>query len=378
MGNISSLFYPDNKYRKKRADELSNDCQYIQAAYESAKARIERDLGPYKAKLDNLLRAFGCQNIQELDAMVLRTATGDALENWKKVREQYDTSLLIDQIVMGAASVVTGLEVTADILFILSAANFVIDVLSRRAQRSKLRDAINQFCPIRLKDKYAQMQMEELEKTIPGIQALYQSYESLNYNQAAILNAFKKNPGFLTSLKTGTALITYQSVGQAPADQDARRGSWTNEDPNWMAPRSLSHSHGPLTIDENEPDVHDGEMMIKLLDDDIADTLSGMLHLKLRDIESDHCAKVYVNSQDDAKTLSPDLVNSTVNWATSDQSFNEWSICFVDPADATIDEKIAPNTVRIYMHIGDKYITKGGALSSDVNDPSVIFVASRA
>jgi hypothetical protein len=92
MGSLQSVFYPDNPNRRKRAQELADDCQYIQDNYKSSKAAIEKELGPYKEKLDKVLAAFGCSNVSDLDQLILKSATGDALSHWNTVRNGYDTS----------------------------------------------------------------------------------------------------------------------------------------------------------------------------------------------------------------------------------------------------------------------------------------------
>jgi hypothetical protein len=90
MGSLQSVFYPDNPNRRKRAQELADDCQYIQNEYDSAKKTLEDELGPYKEKLDKVLAAFGCSNVNELDQLILKSATGDALAHWENVRQGYD------------------------------------------------------------------------------------------------------------------------------------------------------------------------------------------------------------------------------------------------------------------------------------------------
>jgi hypothetical protein len=92
MGSLQSIFYPDNSNRRNRAQELGDDCRDIQANYERSKADIAQELGPYKEKLDKVLAAFGCSNVEDLDRLILQSATGDALAHWETVRKGYDTS----------------------------------------------------------------------------------------------------------------------------------------------------------------------------------------------------------------------------------------------------------------------------------------------
>jgi hypothetical protein len=92
MGSFESVFYPDNGNRRTRAQQLSDDCQYCQNEYDTGKKTLEDELGPYKEKLDLVLQAFGCSNVQDLDQLILKSATGDALDNWKTIREGYDAT----------------------------------------------------------------------------------------------------------------------------------------------------------------------------------------------------------------------------------------------------------------------------------------------
>jgi hypothetical protein len=74
--------------------------------------------------------------------------------------------------------------------------------------------------------------MDQLGKCVPSIKAIYQAYEDMGYDKDKILEKFKDH-NWLKSLQTESADITYKSVGQELADQDSRRSSWTNEDPDW-------------------------------------------------------------------------------------------------------------------------------------------------
>jgi hypothetical protein len=92
MGLTQSIFYPDNPSRCNRAQELANDCQYILDQYNAGKQKLEAELGPYKEKLNRVLQAFGCNDIDAFDRLILESATGDALAHWQRVRESYDRS----------------------------------------------------------------------------------------------------------------------------------------------------------------------------------------------------------------------------------------------------------------------------------------------
>jgi hypothetical protein len=89
-----------------------------------------------------------------------------------------------------------------------------------------------QLAHSRIKAKYCQEQMDQLGQCVPSIKAVYQCYEDLGYDKDKILQKFKDH-NWVQSLQTQTANITYNSVGQELSDQDSRRQSWTNEDPDW-------------------------------------------------------------------------------------------------------------------------------------------------
>jgi hypothetical protein len=72
--------------------------------------------------------------------------------------------------------------------------------------------------------------MDQLVQKIPTIKTIYEAYEAAGYDKDKILEKFK-DTHWIDSLKTASALITYKSVSQELADQDSRRSSWTNEDP---------------------------------------------------------------------------------------------------------------------------------------------------
>ncbi|KAI0798221.1 hypothetical protein C8Q75DRAFT_40655 [Abortiporus biennis] len=362
MGSTQSIFWPDNENRLKRAQQLADDCQYAKQQYDASKERLEKALGPYKEKLDKLLQAFGCQNTGELDDLVLKSATGEALEHWKQVRENYDHSLIVDQVIMGAEAIGTmvgiavssigawaggfgffvGIGVTADILLVFGVIGAIFDIINGAIQRDQLCDAINKFIPTRLKAKFSQEQMEQLEKTIPTIQTIYQTYEDLGYNKTKILKKFKDH-NWLKNLKTRSSEITYMKVGQELAEMDSSRGSWINEDPDWhpvaenlditMQPSSNAKmafamaKTTPVVHPVKTDPAHDGEVKIKVLGGDInAALFSKPLHVKLRAFESDDSAKVHLSSQDHKKVLMPDLAKHTVHWAPSAKGLKEYLV----------------------------------------------------
>jgi hypothetical protein len=77
------------------------------------------------------------------------------------------------------------------------------------------------------------MQMQNVEKCNPSIQLVYATFEEAGYDTDKITQRMKERK-ILDSLQKGQTRITYWSVGQELAHQDAGRGSWTNEDLSWQ------------------------------------------------------------------------------------------------------------------------------------------------
>ena len=102
---MESIFYPDNPYRQKRAQELSNQCEYYKIDFYNIMYDLEAQLGPYKDKLSKVFEAFGCKNFDELALLVERTSTGQALENWKKAKAFYDRTQVVDDVIFTAIGV---------------------------------------------------------------------------------------------------------------------------------------------------------------------------------------------------------------------------------------------------------------------------------
>ena len=90
MGNSQSLFYPDNPKRRDRAQQLASDCQSFVDEYNTKHQALEDDLGVYKDKVMQVLAAFGCSTIDDLDEVVQQNATGQALKDWNDVKGEYD------------------------------------------------------------------------------------------------------------------------------------------------------------------------------------------------------------------------------------------------------------------------------------------------
>jgi hypothetical protein len=90
MGNSQSLFYPDNPNRRKRAQQLADDCEAFKRDYEKIKAEVEKELGPYKEKVYRVMNAFGCRNLGDLDRLVQRTAVGESLQQWTRIKSTVD------------------------------------------------------------------------------------------------------------------------------------------------------------------------------------------------------------------------------------------------------------------------------------------------
>ncbi|KAF9501355.1 hypothetical protein BDN71DRAFT_695471 [Pleurotus eryngii] len=245
MGNNQSIFFPDNPKRRDRADQLANDCQNFKSTFDAKHAEVEQILGPYKAKLDNVLRAFGCTDLDQLDDVVQQRATGQALVDWNKTKGNYDKTQIVDQVIMGAMGTAVGalaggfgffvgLAVTSDILLALGVIGAIFDIVNGAVQRSKLRDAIDRLFESRLKVKQVLVHIQNLDLWLPSIVDIYQTYEEVGYDPDKIIERFKTK-GLMKPLQSDLQDENFHKVASDLRDMDNNRGSWMNEDPNWQS-----------------------------------------------------------------------------------------------------------------------------------------------
>ncbi|KAJ8520443.1 hypothetical protein ONZ45_g2738 [Pleurotus djamor] len=252
MGNSSSIFYPDNPKRRDRAQQLADDCTNCKNQYDAKHAEIEAILGPYKEKLDKVLRAFGCSTLDDLDRVVQKNATGQALDDWNNTKNIYDKTQIVDQVIMGAMGTIAiaglaistvgalaggfgffvGLAVTSDILLALGVIGAIFDIVNGAIQRSKLRDSINDLFESRIKIKQVLAHIDNLNTWIPSITAIYQAYEEAGYDPEKIIERFKTK-GLMKPLEQDLRDDSFRQAAVDLNEIDRNRGSWTNEDPNW-------------------------------------------------------------------------------------------------------------------------------------------------
>ncbi|KAJ8696996.1 hypothetical protein PTI98_006813 [Pleurotus ostreatus] len=254
MGNNQSIFFPDNPKRRDRADQLANDCQNFKFTFDAKHAEVEQILGPCKAKLDNVLRAFGCTDLDQLDRVVQERATGQALDDWNKTKGNYDKTQIVDQVIMGAMGTVAiaglaisavgalaggfgffvGLAVTSDILLALGIIGAIFDIVNGAVQRSKLRDAIDRLFESRLKVGQVLVHIQNLALWLPSIVDIYQTYEEVGYDPDKIIERFRTK-GLMKPLQSDLQDENFHKVASDLHDIDNNRGSWMNEDPNWQS-----------------------------------------------------------------------------------------------------------------------------------------------
>ncbi|EMD39523.1 hypothetical protein CERSUDRAFT_111848 [Gelatoporia subvermispora B] len=252
MGSGQSIFFPDNGHRRERADQLANDCRDFQHLYETRREELTNLLGPYKEKLDKVLTALGCSNIADLDRLVTESATGQVLQDWESVKSCYDTTQLVDQIIMGAIGTIavaeiaisaigallgpigfmSGIAVTSTIVLAIGVVGGLYEIINGAVQRSRLRDAINALFASRIKMKFLLDKLEAVNTWIVVLQSVYQVYEACDYDKDKIIEAMKQLD-IARFMKEDQDKITYYSVAKGLSDMDSNRDSWRNEDPNW-------------------------------------------------------------------------------------------------------------------------------------------------
>ncbi|KAG5647878.1 hypothetical protein DXG03_007802 [Asterophora parasitica] len=250
MGASQSLFYPDNPNRRTRAQQLADDCQAFQNEFDKIKTQIEKELGPYKDKMNKVLNAFGCRNMDDLDKLVKKTATSEGLEQWERIKSSVDGLSHASDIFSTAMAVVAiaGIAISAvgalaggfgflagnSILLVLGVIGAVFDAITGAIQRSQLRDAINSLFPLRMKIKYLAEHIRHVQINLSGIKMFYTMFERKGYNKEAIIRELRESD-VMSGLQKGADELTYYQIGKDFLDMDQTRpgGAWRNEDPGW-------------------------------------------------------------------------------------------------------------------------------------------------
>ncbi|KAF8878193.1 hypothetical protein BD779DRAFT_1789303 [Infundibulicybe gibba] len=212
MGNGQSLFYPDNGNRYNRAQQLGNDCENYKHQFESNKADLERILGPYQAKINRVMKAFGCNDLDDLSRLVEKTGTGEALAQWNRVKNVYNKTEMVDQVIYGAMGVVAvggltisaigyltggigfsaGIAVTGNILLVLGVIGLIFDAIAGAINRAKLREAINSVWAIFTPSPSVNSIPVLALRVSPQNQThLYQVFEDAGYTEEGIIKKLK-------------------------------------------------------------------------------------------------------------------------------------------------------------------------------------------
>ncbi|KAG6817520.1 hypothetical protein H0H87_007488 [Tephrocybe sp. NHM501043] len=254
MGGAQSLFYPDNPNRRSRAQQLADDCQAFQNEYDMVKREIENELGPYKDKMYEVLNAFGCRDLEDLDKLVKHTATKEGLQQWQEIKtsvgglsdasDVFTTAMAVVAIAGIAISVagtlaggfgfLAGMAVTSSILAVLGVIGLIYDAISGAIQRSQLQDAINSLFKLRIQIKYLTEHARNMKENIGGIKIIYAIFEKQGYNKEKIIQELRESDT-LIDLQKQSLQLTHMQVTRDLLEMDKTRigGSWRDEDPAW-------------------------------------------------------------------------------------------------------------------------------------------------
>ncbi|KAF8878185.1 hypothetical protein BD779DRAFT_1217878 [Infundibulicybe gibba] len=243
MGNGQSLFYPDNGNRYNRAQQLGNDCENYKYQFESKKVELERILGPYQPKINRVMQAFGCNDLDDLSRLVEKTGTGEALAEWNRVKHIYDKTQMVDQVIYGAMGIVAvgglaistvgalaggigfmaGIAVTSQILLVLGVIGLIFDAIMGAVNRAKLRDAINSLFESRLKIRRIVAHLDNLFLWMPIIHEIYQTFEEAGFTEEQIIKKLKDKK-FNEPIQEDMKDENYYNIARSLRDLDESRG----------------------------------------------------------------------------------------------------------------------------------------------------------
>ncbi|PFH45770.1 hypothetical protein AMATHDRAFT_8690 [Amanita thiersii Skay4041] len=245
----SDIFYPDNPKRRARASQLSDDVNFFCNQFEQVKKKRNDLLEELNPRLGQLLKKYGYNSPEELDAAVRKVLKGDALAEYNQVREQVDKS---DQFVtamfqltslVGAVSgvfigslVVLGLMtggvalgvigIIGAVLGVIALIGFLFSVFDGAEERANMRKAIHDLSFEKVKARAAYEAMNALSNWVYNIKLWLD--EPLIAEDEAIMR--KKLEGDFANdynKSKRSAVVSYLK------SYDSSRSSWMNEDPNW-------------------------------------------------------------------------------------------------------------------------------------------------
>jgi len=253
MGNnistVGDLFFPDNPNRRCRAQELQQQILTFGEEFKELQATRENKLNNIRSKLDGLMRSKGFETSQQLEDSVKGILNGEELARYARLKNLLDLNDkvqgiiwdlsgiagLASGIILGVgvlAGLMTGgaalaaLGVVGEVLAIVAIIVVVFGVIEGAIERSKLRDAINELWPQRVKIKQAVEQMRVIVQWVDAIEVWLDHSDIIDTKTLdALLDG--SGAGFEPQYRSWTIDHTCDML----AGMDRANGSWTNEDP---------------------------------------------------------------------------------------------------------------------------------------------------
>lgn len=247
------LMYPDNENRKKRLEELSNDCNHYMAqaseAYDKIKDAVEKTNEKIKeaflkiGKIPPEMKKIDVTDdtmllVSEIVAGALAIPASRCAMKWAFTSYLLRKGSITEEEVLeiGAAQLIKlnfpkyiriGSEIGAAIVIAL-AFEAIIDSVDGAIQREELRDGIKEMIPLRVNMKKIDMINQETLILCTSVVMTYEAVSKLPTTTEEQLVQLAQY--LIDQSKAKVELITDEKARAELEKEDSYRKSWTKED----------------------------------------------------------------------------------------------------------------------------------------------------
>ncbi|PFH49433.1 hypothetical protein AMATHDRAFT_41548 [Amanita thiersii Skay4041] len=247
---FSDLFYPDNPYRRARAQELHDDVKFICHQFAEVKEKRDVLLKSIEPKLNELMKKHGFNTTDELDSKLQTILNGDTLKEYNRIKKELESKdnftnmvfkltsivgattgvflggLVLAGIMTGAAAL-AALGMIGAVLAVIVVIAIFLSVFEGKEERDKMRKFIRELSQERVRAQAAYAAMNALCSQAYDIK-LWLDEPLISGNEEIMTKLLSKNFKDKYDQSRRTHVVKYLE------DYDRRRGSWINEDPDWQ------------------------------------------------------------------------------------------------------------------------------------------------
>ncbi|MEG8182196.1 hypothetical protein GZH49_27355 [Nocardia terpenica] len=238
-------YFPDNRNRQARAEELARDCQRYAADAGRSAVAVKNELGKLNRRLTDLYGKLGDNDVFSVQPLEYGSIIFEAAKITLPLLAATEisaalsigaTSYLVGTGEIGAAALSSLVGLPAAFSVGIAAGAFVgavavalgIGAIEGAVRRDKLRAAIGEAVPARRKLCRAFMVNDQLESHVKSMVMAIDALQNAGVNRQAVEEALEK---LVKRARAAADKITDDAATEYLKEYDRKRGSWTAEDP---------------------------------------------------------------------------------------------------------------------------------------------------